>query len=55
MTEIMRAGIQSVNIGQREAAMAIGMKQSADYASHSSYLRPCAWLFHQLATNLSPC
>jgi polar amino acid transport system permease protein len=28
MTEIMRAGIQSVNIGQREAAMAIGMKPS---------------------------
>jgi polar amino acid transport system permease protein len=28
MTEIMRAGIQSVGIGQREAAMAIGMKQS---------------------------
>jgi polar amino acid transport system permease protein len=28
MTEIMRAGIGSVNIGQREAAMAIGMKQS---------------------------
>ena len=28
MTEIMRAGIQSVGIGQREAALAIGMKQS---------------------------
>lgn len=27
MTEIFRAGIQSVDIGQREAAMAIGMKQ----------------------------
>ena len=27
MTEIMRAGIQSVDIGQREAAMAIGMNQ----------------------------
>lgn len=28
MTEIMRAGIQSVGIGQREAALAIGMTQS---------------------------
>jgi len=28
MTEIMRAGIQSVGIGQREAALAIGMNQS---------------------------
>jgi polar amino acid transport system permease protein len=28
MTEIMRAGIQSVGIGQREAAMAIGMTSS---------------------------
>lgn len=27
MTEIMRAGIQSVGVGQREAALAIGMKQ----------------------------
>jgi polar amino acid transport system permease protein len=27
MTEIMRAGIQSVGIGQREAALAIGMNQ----------------------------
>jgi polar amino acid transport system permease protein len=27
MTEIMRAGIQSVDVGQREAALAIGMKQ----------------------------
>ncbi len=28
MTEIMRAGIQSVDVGQREAALAIGMTQS---------------------------
>ena len=28
MTEIMRAGIQSVGIGQREAALAIGMNQT---------------------------
>ena len=28
MTEIMRAGIESVGIGQREAAMAIGMNQT---------------------------
>lgn len=28
MTEIFRAGIQSVDIGQREAALAIGMRQS---------------------------
>ena len=27
MTEIMRAGIQSVDLGQREAALAIGMRQ----------------------------
>ena len=34
MTEIFRAGIQAIGIGQHEAAQALGMSRIADFAPH---------------------